>query len=103
MIVYHSVSKEDLMATLKTFKEEVLISSKVIAELQGTQSNDLKAALLQVSKPMLKLKAEHSNLHKKVGTFKEKVASLDCNPVERTQKVRNIPNANCYKRIYDYL
>lgn len=83
-----SISNEDLMAALKSFKGEMLSSQKSLSNLQASQYNDLKAALSHVSLQMSELKAENSMLRTEVDTLKNKVASLESSSsIEQSQSV----------------
>jgi hypothetical protein len=83
-----SISNEDLMAPLKSFKREMISSHKSQSDLQASQYNDLKAALSHVSLHMSELKAENSMLRTEIDALKNKVASLEgISSVEQSQSI----------------
>lgn len=74
-----TISKDDLMAALKSFKVEILSSQKSLSNLQASQYSDLKSALSHVSLQISELKAENSILRTEIDALKEKVVSLEGN------------------------
>lgn len=94
-----SISNEDLMAALKTFKGEILSSHKSLSDLQASQYNDLKADLSHVSLQMSELKAENSTLRAEIDVLKGKVASFKgFNSVEQSQSIINLVLQETFER-----
>jgi hypothetical protein len=72
-----SVSNDDLMTALKSFKAEMMASSKAISDLQVTQYEDLKTGLSNLCAQMAEIKAENTMLRSEIDVLKVKVASLE--------------------------
>jgi len=82
------VSNEDLMATLHTFKAEILSSTNTLSDLQASQFNDLKLDLSQVSTQLAEMKAENTRLQNEIEVLKSKVSSLEMSgSIEQPQLV----------------
>jgi len=72
-----SISNEDLMTALKSFKSEILASSKASSALQVSQYDDLKCGLTSLCTQLTEIKAENTLLRNEINTLKTKVSSLE--------------------------
>lgn len=83
-----SVSNDDLMTALKSFKAEMLASSKAFSDLQEIQYEDLKTGLSNLCAQMTEIKAENTMLRSEIDALKVKVVSLESSfSVDQPQSV----------------
>lgn len=76
-VVSTSISNEDLITALKSFKSEMLASSKASSALQASQYDDLKCGLTSLCTQLTEIKAENTLLRNEINTLKAKVSSLE--------------------------
>jgi len=73
----NSISTNDLMSTLQSFRTEFLESTKSQSKVQISQFNELKSDIQKLSSLIAELKAENTQLKDEINILKNKVEILE--------------------------
>jgi len=73
----NSISTNDLMSTLQSFRTEFLESTKSQSKVQISQFNELKSDIQKLSSLIAELKAENTQIKDEINILKNKVEILE--------------------------
>ena len=83
-----STSNDDILALIKTLKEEISSSNKSLSDSLSKKFNELKLEFQRVSKQVSELKTSYAALYSEVDDLKGKVAKLECSsPLVNSQSI----------------